>query len=192
MTNETVKGEICNGIAYIDWKAMRTPSVDSSVMRCIGRYHKFELSGHSFSEFPPSSGDETVHERFVRSVGSTAIMFSEPDDRGRRIGRAQAIGPLSSSAVEAGPIEEKLIEFAFRLEKDGVNRTLLSPVRLLAERSMTVAKRSLIMLKNSIFPVSDFANKMKSRVPEVARESYDIATSIRIEIKIEEGSEKQQ
>ena len=185
MTGKTL-GEMCNGIAYIDWAKMNTPAaVHSDVMRCVGRYRRFELTSHSPSDFPEST-NSSVSSKFVRSLGSTAIIYSEPDANGRRIGRAQAIDPWSRSGVEVGPGEESLINFFDRLRSQGHKKVLVEPMHALMERSLLVAQRSTSLLKSSILPIADFLKKMNTRVPELAERSYDLATSIRIEIKIEE------
>jgi len=49
-----------------------------------------------------------------------------------------------------------------------------------------VARRSVSMFINGVMPISNFIEKMKSRVPELVRETYDLASSVRIEIKIED------
>jgi hypothetical protein len=186
MTANT-SGELCNGVAYINWAEMTRPAVvHSDVMRCIGRYQRFELSNHSSKDFLGATQDQAVSSQFVRSLGSTAIIYSDPDARGRRVGRAQALDPWSGSGVEVGPGEESLIRLYDRIQNQGYQKVLLDPMHELFERTILVAKRSASMFKSSIMPVTGFLNKMTDRVPELVDRSYDIATSIRIEIKIEE------
>ena len=161
---------------------------DSTVMRCLGRFKRFDLQVEP-SLVPPDI-PQTISTKYVRSVGSTLILYSEPNSRGRRIGRAQSLGPIAGSAVEVGPIEGSLVDLSIRIEKDGLENTMIDPARQLASRAFQVAQRSVAMFASAIFPVNEFAKKMKSRVPEIANESIEIASSIRIEIKIEEEEPK--
>ena len=184
----SVTGEICNGIAYIDWKQLHAPSASSAITRCIGRRHTFTL--HRYQDDPStSSGD--VGGKYVRSVGSTAVLYTAPDAYGRRIGRAQTLGPWAARGVEVGPLEEKLVDLAGRVDHDGYQAVLVEPLHVLKERTIAVADRSGDLLKEAIFPFHEFIRKLRNRVPQLATESYDLATSIRIEIKIEDGDSKE-
>lgn len=186
----SIEGELCNGIAYIDWGKLHSGRVslsDSPLTRCIGRYHKFTQPETIWDKEPPPESHDSSSSKYVRTLGSTAILYMPRDSYGRRVAVARSVGPIhNGSAVEIGPIEESIVDWSLRWEKDGFDKTVIEPWRILMERSGMVAKRSVSMFMNGVVPVSDFAKKMKSRVPELVRETYELATSVRVEIKIEE------
>jgi hypothetical protein len=105
---------------------------------------------------------------------------------GRRKAAAQTVGPLDLKGVEVGPVEESIVDLAQRLEEHGFRKVLIEPASLLMNRAFLVSQRSFEMLKSSILPIPQFMNRMQRRIPELVRDSYDIASSIRIEIKIED------
>jgi len=189
MSNTKMEGELCNGIAYIDWgklHASRVSLTDSPLTRCIGRYHKFNQPETLWDE---QSGNDSSSSssKYVRTFGSTAILYLPKDSYGRRRAVARSVGPIENgSASEIGPIEESIVEWSLKYEKDGWDKTVVEPWRMLIERSGLVARRSVSMFINGVMPVSTFIEKMKSRVPELVRETYDLASSVRIEIKIED------
>ena len=189
MTNSKIQGELCNGIAYIDWNklhASRVSLTDSPLTRCIGRYHRF-VQPETVWETPETADNSASSSKFVRTFGSTAILYLPQDTFGRQRAVARSVGPIQNgSASEIGPIEESLVDWSLRCEKDGFEKTVLDPWRLLIERSGMVAKRSVSLFINGVMPVSNFIEKMKSRVPELVKETYALATSVRVEIKIED------
>jgi len=180
-----MNAQLCSGIAYIDWDLLTAPhrTVDKNIMRCVGRYRRFSLEKLDLdNSFPPPQ----VKTKYVRAVGSTAILFSPPDAMGRRKAAAQTVGPLDLKGVEVGPVEESIVDLAQRLEEHGFRKVLIEPASLLMNRAFLVSQRSFEMLKSSILPIPQFMNRMQRRIPELVRDSYDIASSIRIEIKIED------
>lgn len=188
----TIHGELCSGIAYIDWEKLHsTPAraTDSPLTRCIGRYHQFVQPASLLDpeEVRTEAAPERASSKYVRAFGSTAILYLPRDSFGRERAVARSVGPLQNgSASEIGPIEESVVDWMSKVEKEGIESTVVEPMKILLERSGMVAKRSVSMFINSIFPFSGFVDKMKVRVPELVKETYDLASSIRIEIKIED------
>ncbi len=183
-----IHGELCNGIAYIDWEKLHsTKMTDSPLTRCIGRYHKFVQPANILDQEDVVVKKETSSSKYVRAFGSTAILYLPKNSLGQQRAVARSVGPIENgSASEIGPIEESVIDWVSRVESEGIESTMIEPWKLLMERSGMVAKRSVSMFMNSVSPFGGFVDKMKSRVPQLVKESYDLATSIRIEIKIEE------
>ena len=188
-----VSGEICDGIAYIEWKRMLSakPYSEGPLMQCIGRHRQFKVSSLGpelagiFSNSQPDQSDEIL-AKYVRSVGSTAIFLSAPDSHGRQIARAQSLGPWERKAVEVGPIEEGLVDFIQKTKSQGIEKTMIEPAEILGKRSLLVASRSADLFKSAVVPIKEFLTKMRHRVPELAKESYNLASSIRIEVKFED------
>lgn len=188
-----VSGEICDGIAYIEWKRMLSPKpcTEGPLMQCIGRHRQFKVSSLGpefagiFSNPQPDHANEIL-AKYVRSVGSTAIFFSSPDSHGRQIARAQSLGPWERKAVEVGPIEEGMVDFIQKTKSQGIEKTMIEPAEILGKRSWLVASRSADLFKSAIVPIREFLTKMRHRVPELAKESYNLASSIRIDVKFED------
>jgi hypothetical protein len=193
--SSSVSGELCNGIAYIDWARLHSsrPGSDGPLMQCIGKHRLFEVRSFSQSDinqtFASDDGGKQVHEvtaKYVRSFGSTAVLLSPPDSTGRQTARAQTLGPWERKAVEVGPFEERILEFIKKTRSEGIEKTMVEPAQLLGRRSWLVASRSADMFTSAVVPVREFLSKMRTRVPELVRESYAIATSIKIEIKFDD------
>ena len=182
-----VKGELCNGIAYIDWKKMTSDRPELPLMRCLGRHRKFALNNFEFSNISqqPKNSD-LVTAKYVRSIGSTAILLSAPDQYGRQIARAQTVGPWDHRGVQVGPAEEGMVDLMERLYTEGAGKAFLEPTKSLFERAILISQRSGEILKAAVLPVPEFIRKMRIRVPQLARETYAIATSIKIEVKFED------
>jgi len=191
----SIEGELCNGVAYIDWAKLHGRGnlsiTDSPMTRCFGRYSKF-IQPQSVVDLVAEETKSQVSDsssKYVRTIGSTAILYLPPRDSvGRRRAVARAVGPVQNDggASEIGPVEEALVDWSLRYQKDGFEKTVLDPWRALMERSVMVAKRSGTMFISGVFPVHNFVSKMISRVPQLVRETCDLASSVRIEIKIED------
>lgn len=190
----SVSGEICDGIAYIDWAGLHAmrPGSEGPLMQCLGRHRRFEVQSFSEQEIgkmfasPEREDHKEVVAKYVRSIGSTAVLLSPPDMHGRQVARAQSLGPWERAGVEVGPLEERVVELIKRTKSEGIEKTMIEPAQLLGERSWHVATRSAELLKSAVLPAKVFMKKMTERVPELVRESYALATSIRIEIKFED------
>lgn len=187
-TPANLTGEICNGIAYIDWKRLHStrPTLDGPLMQCIGRHRSFEVRNISPPEPSSTTSADEVESKYVRSFGSTAILLSPPDTSGRQSARAQTLGPWEGKAVQVGPFEERIVEFINRTKSQGIQKTMVEPAQVLGERSWLVATRSAEMFASAVVPLRNFISKMQSRVPELARETYAIATSIKIEVEFDD------
>lgn len=176
-----LQGEICNGVAYIEWARLSRPLPDSLFSICLGRRRKFLLE--NFPSVPETSNSPIGEEvKFIRSLGSTAVFLSPPDGHGRRSASAHSLGVFDSYATPVGPVEETVVDLAIRVQLQGVERTIFEPATALFSRASQIAKRSISMLSSAVFPVSKFANQMVQRVPELVRESYVTASSFRIEV----------
>lgn len=194
MENKTL-GEICNGLAYIDWEHLASASlnrtVETNILRCFGRHKRFAVDNH-----PPDFDNSTspslphVETKYVRAFGSTAVFFAQPDSLGRRKAVARTLGPFDIKGVQVGPLEESIVDLADRVNKEGYKHVFMDPLSLLLTRANHIGRRSFDMFRSAVFPVPQFISKMQTRIPELVRNTYDIATSIRIEIKIEEASDQ--
>ena len=184
---QIVMGEMCDGIAYIEWRRMMSQRPELPLMRCLGRHRTFALKNFDFSQVSESAtGSEDVAAKYVRSIGSTAILVSPPDQYGRQTARAQTVGPWDHRGVQVGPGEEGIVDFIGRLKTDGTHKVLVEPATSLFERAILISKRSGEILKEAVLPVPEFIRKMRKRVPELVHETYDLATSIKIEVKFED------
>jgi hypothetical protein len=186
--SNTVTGEICDGIAYIDWAGLHAlrPGSEGPLMQCIGRHRRFEVKNFTSPDIFGPTERQQVSSKYIRSFGSTAILLSPPDDYGRQTARAQTLGPWENRGVEVGPIETKFVELLKRTRSEGIEKTMLEPAQLLGQRSWMVASRSADMFRAAVVPVRDFLVKMRNRVPELVEETYHLATSIKIEIKFDD------
>ena len=187
----SITGEICDGISYIEWKRLMSshPLSEGPLIQCIGRHRLFKLVSPEFDQIftnPQSEDSAQVTAKYIRSLGSTAIFVSQPDAHGRQAARAQTLGPWERKAVEVGPLEESLVELLERTNKEGYEKTLIEPAEVLGRRSWQIAARSADIFRSAVVPVTDFISKMRQRVPELVKESYNIATSIKIEVKFED------
>lgn len=183
-----IHGELCNGIAYIDWEKLHSSNTtDSPLTRCLGRYHEFVQPASLLDPEEVGVKRESASSKYVRAFGSTAILYLPRDSFGHQRAVARSVGPLQNgTATEIGPIEESVVDWVSKVEKEGIESTVIEPVKILLERSKIVAKRSVSMFINSVVPFGGFVDKMRLRVPQLVKETYDLASSIRIEIKIEE------
>jgi hypothetical protein len=187
---ERIEGELCNGVAYIDWSKLHSTTTgsgfnESPIRKCFGQYRKFNQP--LATAVPPT--DSTASDastKYVRAIGSTAILYSPVDSFGNRRAVAKALGPFDTGASEVGPIEEAVLEWSIKLNNEGAQTVIVEPTKQLFDRSWLVARRSFSIFSNSINPISTFISKMRERVPELVKETYEIATSIKIEIKIED------
>ena len=178
-------GELCHGIAYINWEHISNGSSPSEkqYIRCVGKHQKFALDHFNFDH---SLRLPQAKTKYVRAIGSTAVLLSPPDVLGRRKAVAHSLGPLVLEGVQVGSVEESLVDLACRVQEEGARNVLLDPACLLFKRAALVGERSLEILKSSLLPLPQFITKMRNRIPELVQHTYDIASSIRIEIKIEE------
>ncbi len=171
-------GQVCHGIAYLDGGALGQRRTSSPLVQCFGRLRQFQLP-HPM-ELPDQSSSSSS-KYLLRSSGSTAVLFSQPDPYGRtRTVVAHAVGAM----VEVGPAEQGVVDWSIRLRNEGAEKVILAPVKSLFDRSILVANRTFSMLRDVVVPVKPFVRKWAARVPQVASEAYEIATSIRVEIEV--------
>lgn len=163
-------GEICNGIGYFE------SSKAESFTGCIGK----RVAIKNFPDIP-SPPPTVVSSKYIRSIGSTGL-FSNG-----KTSSAHSLGPVDAYAVEVGPLEEAIVELGLRIGENGWKPTLVRPMELLLKRTELVAEKSVSLLSNALFPLPEFIYKLKSRIPQLVKESYNIASSFRIEIEIKKN-----
>jgi len=183
-----VSGEVCNGIAYIDWGLLHERNVtgkNSPLRRCFGSYRQIEKLPTQI-DLQASVPSNDARTRYVRAIGSTAIFYSPVDKRAF----ARSLGPIDTGgASEVGIVEEALLEWSIRVRDEGAEKVICDPTKELLDRTIAIAQRSVSMAIVGVNPIGLFFSKMKERIPELVRETYAIATSIRVEIRISDPSD---
>lgn len=169
--------EVCNGIAWIEWAKLKQTNLESPLVQCLGRRARVHLSAPIDHE--PSSSSSS--SKYIRSIGSTAIFLSPTG-----IASAKSIGPVETTAVEVGLTEQAVVDWSIRLQKEGWKKVVVDPTEVLLDRSRLVAGRTFSILRESVIPVMPFLGRWAKRVPEVAEEAFEIARSIRVEIRVDD------
>ena len=170
-----MEGEVCNGIAYFRVSRLNNSNEkDSSLFtKCFGRLNTFK-----FPNIDEHNVKNQSEGKYIRSIGSTAIVKSV-DGRCS----AHSLGPIDAYAVEIGPLEEAIVDLAIRANASGITPTFIEPTKVLFKRAELIAKKSMTLFKDAVFPLSNFAHLMKLRIPQLVKESYSIASSVKIEVE---------
>ncbi len=163
---------VCNGICYF-----KNLNKTDYYYKCFGE--RIEINSNlNSSEIPENSqfSSDTLH----RSIGSTALFSNGPSRK------LYGVSPFTTTAVEVGPIEAAGVRTVDRIGQNGVYATLIRPGEIVASRAIRILQENLKILKNSIFPISNFIIKIEERIPKIfdkILENIEILKNIKIEIE---------